>query len=145
MRLIIAALFSAILVCSIWPLTANAQEVYADQCACTGVFVGRVMHSPDFEEAKTLALRACSRFTDNCSTKPATATVGQSQMFVTTCCLDNNDSLRCHTVPTAHDEDLGRNEAFNTSRQAFYDAGLPNDRCRRVATYSVRTGKRLRD
>lgn len=105
---------------------------------------GPVVWSSDESIAMERAVQACERIGQGCSKKAAVTDVTMSQMFVTTCCFQQ-DGSRCHITPTPFDEDRGREEAFATSVRTFAEAGFATDQCWREAVYSVRTGKRLRN
>ena len=120
---------------------ANAEDYAAQEPFGGGV--APVVWGSTAEEASDKAIRACKQLNKRCSAKPVIPSVSKYNMFVTTCC--KVDGVRCQTVATALDEDAGRNEAFNQSLKAFADAGFDNSHCWRERTYSVKTGKRLRD
>ena len=126
--------------------SACAAPAWAETFAAQGPFsggVGPVVHAPTEEEARQLAIRECRQLSDTCANNPVSAMVGRYKLFVTTCC--KTDGVRCHIVAVTQDEDAGRNEAYSVSLKAFVDAGFSVNNCWRHRTYSIRTGKRLRD
>ena len=106
--------------------------------------VGPVQWGATEKAAEKAAISACKNTSQNsCASHAATAVVGTYNMFVTTCC--KTDGARCVTTATALDDDAGRAEGYNAALKVFVDANININNCWRHRTYSVRTGKRLRD
>lgn len=127
------------------PTTAPAKAPaaaprYAAQASREGG-AGPVVWAPTFEAANEAAYAACQRSFRGCSKKSAGAVVGEDVLFVTTCCKDTNDADRCLTLTTKADSEPARADGFARGKKIIADAGLPTNRCRRAAVYTVATGE----